>query len=267
MKTKFNLVGALFFSLLFHFLFFLILFYFPSLGHKAIPDEKYENFKVTLKLPEENISTGFEKMKKLNEFENRKNNAKKISARTQKIVKIPEKTEIETTNDSKQNTLSENQIEVVNSKQPQVLPIAPINFSGNAAGYGTGSAGAGSSALGESNVVSAGSGYGGIGSGFGDSGFEGIKRQYKELVTRLINEKKSYPKIAKKMRAEGEVIVIFSVTSSGKVENIQLKSPCKWEVLNNEAIECIRKASPFPNPPFVIKEALFLSIKIIFKLE
>jgi len=262
MKFKFNFVGALFGSLLFHALFFFIVFYISSLVQRIIPDEKYENIKVILRIPEETLLSGFEGRKNLNSYEGRKSNAKKISTGTQNILKVTERTEpepaeLETKNNDEKNIILENQI----------FSTTPINFAGNISGYGTGGTGTGSGGFGNGNVALIGNGYGGIGSELGNSGFEDAKKHYKELVTKLIYEKKSYPSLAKKMRAEGEVVVLFSVTPSGEVENIQLKSPCEWEILNNEAIECIRRASPFPKMPFVIKEPLFLSIKIVFELQ
>lgn len=271
-KSKFRFFGAFFSSLLFHALFFLILFYFFPLSKGIIPDEKYKNFKVTLRIPEETLLSVFEGMRKPNSYQGRKNNPQKIGVGTEGINRTsdrikPESIEIKKKNNDRGNMFLENNADVKNSGQVQVLPVTPIGFTENISGYGTGGTGEGSGGFGGSDAVSAGSGYRGIGSGLSGNSFEEAKKHYKELVTKLIYEKKSYPKLAIKMKAEGEVVVLFSVTPSGEVENIQLKSTCDWGILNNEAIECIRRASPFPKLPFVLKEALVLSIKIIFKLE
>lgn len=72
----------------------------------------------------------------------------------------------------------------------------------------------------------------------------------------------SYPAAARKMGWEGKVVVSFIVCEDGFVKDIKVMESSGFPVLDNNAIEIIRKASPFPKPPGRAE----LVVPIVYKL-
>ena len=72
---------------------------------------------------------------------------------------------------------------------------------------------------------------------------------YSSLLANAIAKYKQYPKIAQMRGWQGTVIADLEIDSKGTVISIKIKKSSTYEVLDNEALEMIRKASPFPAPP------------------
>ncbi len=88
--------------------------------------------------------------------------------------------------------------------------------------------------------------------GKGVSG-EAMKQSYlKEhfaYIRRLVQQKLSYPKMARKRGWEGKVIVSFVVCIDGHARDITIRESSGIEVLDKNATVAVRDASPFPRPP------------------
>lgn len=74
-----------------------------------------------------------------------------------------------------------------------------------------------------------------------------------------IQKKISYPGIARQMGWEGKVVVSFIVCSDGHARDIKVKEGSGIELLDKNAIETVKKASPFPRPP--VEAQLLIPIK------
>lgn len=59
----------------------------------------------------------------------------------------------------------------------------------------------------------------------------------------------AYPYIARKRGLTGKVVVSFIVCEKGFANNIKIVERSGYSILDNNAIETIKKASPFPRPP------------------
>ncbi len=79
----------------------------------------------------------------------------------------------------------------------------------------------------------------------------------------MINKKITYPRMARQMGWEGKVKASFIVSSDGFVKEIKILKSSGFEILDKNAIEAIKSASPFPKPPV---EAQII-IPIIYKLN
>lgn len=91
---------------------------------------------------------------------------------------------------------------------------------------------------------------------------------YSSLLANAIAKYKQYPKIAQMRGWQGTVIVDLEIDSKGTVISIKIKKSSTYEVLDNEALEMIRKASPFPAPPESLRGKNFnVLVPISFKLE
>ena len=91
---------------------------------------------------------------------------------------------------------------------------------------------------------------------------------YSNLLANAIAQYKQYPKIAQMRGWQGMVIVDLEIDSKGSVMSVKIKKSSTYEVLDNEALEMIKKASPFPSPPQSLRGKNFnVLVPISFKLE
>jgi len=79
----------------------------------------------------------------------------------------------------------------------------------------------------------------------------------------MIQKRISYPALAKRMGWEGKVTVFFMIVSDGRVKDVEVKESSGRDVFDKSAIETIRTASPFPEPP---SEAQII-IPILYQLN
>ena len=91
---------------------------------------------------------------------------------------------------------------------------------------------------------------------------------YSSLLANAIAKYKQYPKIAQMRGWQGTVITDLEIDTKGAVISIKIKKSSTYEVLDNEALEMIKKASPFPAPPESLRGKNFnVLVPISFKLE
>ncbi len=91
---------------------------------------------------------------------------------------------------------------------------------------------------------------------------------YSSLLANAIAKYKQYPKIAQMRGWHGTVIADLEIDTIGAVISIKIKKSSTYEVLDNEALEMIKKASPFPAPPESLRGKNFnVLVPISFKLE
>ena len=101
-----------------------------------------------------------------------------------------------------------------------------------------------------------------------DSGREQtLISQYATEVAKLINEKKFYPLMAKKLRQEGEVVIKITLGAIGNILALEIESPSRFSTLNAASIDCVRKISNFPPIPKALGvDRLTFSIPIEYKI-
>jgi protein TonB len=91
---------------------------------------------------------------------------------------------------------------------------------------------------------------------------------YSSVLANAIAKYKQYPKIAQMRGWQGTVIADLEIDSKGSVVSVKIKKSSTYEVLDNEALEMIKKASPFPAPPESLRGKNFnVLVPISFKLE
>ncbi len=92
--------------------------------------------------------------------------------------------------------------------------------------------------------------------------------EYGGLLGRAIAKHKSYPKIAQMRGWEGEVMLDLKIDGNGNVLSTKVRESSGHEALDNQALEMVRKASPFPAPPDALRSRTFnISVPVSFKLE
>ncbi len=86
-------------------------------------------------------------------------------------------------------------------------------------------------------------------------------------VRKMIERKKRYPKIAKKMGQEGNVHIIFTISKNGAIRDIGLAKKSSYERLNRAAVGILKGIGSFPPIPEEIGEkSLSLSVTIKYKI-
>lgn len=75
-----------------------------------------------------------------------------------------------------------------------------------------------------------------------------VKEHFTYIRNRIMNYL-SYPVIARRMGWEGKVMVSFVICEEGGVNSIKIMQTSGFELIDKNAMETIKKASPFPKPP------------------
>lgn len=92
--------------------------------------------------------------------------------------------------------------------------------------------------------------------------------EYGGQLGRAIAKHKSYPKIAQMRGWEGQVMLDLKLDGNGNVLSAKVRDSSGHEALDNQALEMVKKASPFPAPPEALRSRTFnLSVPVSFKLE
>jgi periplasmic protein TonB len=101
-----------------------------------------------------------------------------------------------------------------------------------------------------------------------DADVSDARAQYGNTLGRAIAKHKSYPKIAQMRGWQGEVLLDLKLDGSGNVQAASIKESSGHESLDNQALEMVRKASPFPAPPEALRGRSFnITVPVSFKLE
>lgn len=91
--------------------------------------------------------------------------------------------------------------------------------------------------------------------------------EYGDLLGRAIAKHKSYPKIAQMRGQQGDVLLDLKLDGSGNVLSAKVKESSGFDSLDKQALEMVRKASPFPAPPEALRNRNFnITVPVSFKL-
>jgi protein TonB len=92
--------------------------------------------------------------------------------------------------------------------------------------------------------------------------------QYGNTLWGAISKYKKYPRIAQQRGWQGEVIVELSLDGNGKLKSKQILQSSGYDSLDQQALEMVEKALPFPAPPEALRGSNFtIKVPIPFKLE
>jgi TonB family protein len=102
------------------------------------------------------------------------------------------------------------------------------------------------------------------------SGGDGDKSvfMYRDEVKRMIQEARFYPDDARKEGTQGSVEVSFAILPDGTLGQVSLVKSSGREVLDEEAVSTIKRASPFPAYAGSINNPkIDMQVAIVFKLN
>lgn len=91
--------------------------------------------------------------------------------------------------------------------------------------------------------------------------------EYGNLLGRAIAKHKSYPRIAQQRGHQGDVLLDLKLDGNGNVLSAKIKQGSGYDSLDKQALEMVRKASPFPAPPASLRNRTFnITVPVSFKL-
>jgi protein TonB len=82
-------------------------------------------------------------------------------------------------------------------------------------------------------------------------------------IRNVIQRGIAYPVLARKMGWEGRVVVAFRILADGSVRDIRVVEGSGHAILDRNAVEAVRSASPFPHPP----PAAEIFTPVVYKLD
>lgn len=118
--------------------------------------------------------------------------------------------------------------------------------------------------------LGSGNGGGGQGPPGGGSGsLAAVQNRYLGLIRTRILAHRHYPPIARARQMEGEVRLRFTLNHTGSLSReVQVVKPSGFSVLDEQAVQCVRAAAPFPPfPPELRKDSLTVEVPIVYRLK
>jgi protein TonB len=97
---------------------------------------------------------------------------------------------------------------------------------------------------------------------------EAALNDFSNILARHIAKFKMYPKIAQMRGWQGELVLEVKLNGDGALISSKIVKGSGFDVLDNEGLEMVNRASPFPVPPEILKGKSFsILVPIRFKLE
>lgn len=91
---------------------------------------------------------------------------------------------------------------------------------------------------------------------------------YGNTLWNAISQHKKYPRIAQARGWQGEVVLELLLDGNGKLLSKSIIQKSGYDVLDQQALEMVDKAAPFPAPPEALRGGSFsIKVPIPFKLE
>jgi protein TonB len=163
---------------------------------------------------------------------------------------------------------------VAREERGAALTVTAGNGAGASGPVGGGSGGSGSGG-GAGSGTGAGSGSGsggGVGTGSGSSGGSGnsAERQRSRYlaehfayIREIILKQVTYPGRARREGWSGKVRLSFVIQEDGSVTDIRVLVSSGYEILDQSAVEAVRRAAPLPRPPVRAE----LRMPVVYRLE
>lgn len=92
--------------------------------------------------------------------------------------------------------------------------------------------------------------------------------RYGLLLSREIGKDQKYPRRAQQLGWQGTTEVLLRMGADAKVKDVSIAKSSGYEVLDEEALEKVKRAKHLPPPPEGFKDREFtVLVPIVFKLE
>lgn len=101
------------------------------------------------------------------------------------------------------------------------------------------------------------------GGGDETGGGGGYLKRHFSYIREIISKNLTYPDYARRMGWAGTVVVSFVVEENGDAADIKVVKSSGFKLLDANALDAIRRSSPFPRPP--VKAELKLPVSYKFE--
>lgn len=92
--------------------------------------------------------------------------------------------------------------------------------------------------------------------------------RYGLLISKEIGKDQKYPLRAKTLGWQGTTEVLLRIGADARVKEVKVAKSSGYDVLDEEAVEKVRRAKHLPPPPEGFKDREFtVLVPIVFKLE
>ena len=88
-----------------------------------------------------------------------------------------------------------------------------------------------------------------------------LKEHFTYIRDAILN-KLSYPHMARKMGWSGTVKISFCVCENGSVTDVKVVNSSGFGLLDNSAVDTIKKTAPFPKPPIMAEVVMPITYKL-----
>jgi len=162
---------------------------------------------------------------------------------------------------SREDVISEGEAFSGERKETGILEGGEGSGSGIGGGIGSGMGSGRGKGLGLGVGEGVGSSKGG---GYGSGEAEAFLASKLSLISQIVQQRISYPYMARRLGLEGKVVVSFLLTKGGEVKEIRVEESSSHKLLDENAVETIKKCSYlFPVPPLDVK----VRLPITYRLE
>ncbi|BCM25946.1 protein TonB [Methyloradius palustris] len=97
---------------------------------------------------------------------------------------------------------------------------------------------------------------------------DAARNQYGTELANALARYKQYPKIAQMRGYQGDVLVDVQMDSNGNVTSSKIHQSSGYESLDNQALDMVKKASPLPPPPVLLRGRSFnVLVPVSFHLQ
>jgi len=90
---------------------------------------------------------------------------------------------------------------------------------------------------------------------------------FQDLVRRRIEDAKRYPHWARRQGFEGIAKVQFAIPINGQANSIKIVASSGYDILDQAAIQTVKKANPFPSPRMIKRNMVEVEVPIVFQLK
>lgn len=91
---------------------------------------------------------------------------------------------------------------------------------------------------------------------------------YGNTLWSAISKFKKYPRIAQTRGWQGETVIELSLDADGKLKSKKVVKSSGYDILDQQGLDMVEKALPFPEPPEALRSGSFtIRVPIPFKLE
>ena len=95
-----------------------------------------------------------------------------------------------------------------------------------------------------------------------------LQRGFNREIWQRVTKAKYYPRMARKRGFEGVPIVTFTLGSKGELIDLKLIEVSSYKILNEAALETIRRGTPYPSIPEPLgKKSISFNLPISYVLE